>query len=349
MTYLKYILLAVSVCTSISSAAFNYDLELDGIYYTINASSRTATIVSYPDAEGDVVIPDKISYNTQELTVVGIGDEVFEGNEKIISISCQEPKSIGKETFRCCSNLISIRIPCKFNTIIPARAFSQCTNLEYIAPFEGTYTGIDQDAFNSCRSIKRFTIPGHVTSVGVGAFNGFKARHVTIEQSDKELSFLAPNADIVGVFQMVDTICWMRGNTTFVENRGKGALPAKILILGESVNSVGMPFSVSQKVILQSPKPVQMKISFTTSTYINTPLYVPKGSLEKYQNETGWWSSFFVMKEEDDDDASAIKQVSEKPVNPSVYNIKGEKLNAPHKGLNIIKCPNGTMRKVMIE
>ena len=349
MTYLKYILLAVSVCTSIASGAFKYDLELNGIYYTINAGSRTATIVSYPDAEGDVIIPDKISYNTQELTVVGIGDEVFEGNEKIISISCQEPKSIGKETFRCCSNLISIRVPCKFNTIIPARAFSQCTNLEYIAPFEGTYTGIDQDAFNSCRSIKRFTIPGHVTSVGVGAFNGFKARHVTIEQSDKELSFLAPNADIVGVFQMVDTICWMRGNTTFVENRGKGALPAKILILGESVNSVGMPFSVSQKVILQSQEPPQMKISFTTSTYINTPLYVPKGSLEKYQNETGWWSSFFVMKEEDDDDASAIKQVSEKPVNPSVYNIKGEKLNAPHKGLNIIKCPNGTIRKVGVE
>jgi hypothetical protein len=92
-----------------------------------------------------------------------------------------------------------------------------------------------------------------------------------------------------------------------------------------------------------------MDITFTTSTYINTPLYVPKGSLEKYQNETGWWSSFFVIKEEDDDDASAIKQVSEKPVNPSVYNIKGEKLNAPHKGLNIIKCPDGTMRKVAKE
>jgi len=84
---------------------------------------------------------------------------------------------------------------------------------------------------------------------------------------------------------------------------------------------------------------------------MNTPLYVPKGSLEKYKNETGWWSSFFVMKEEgdDDDSASGIKKVSEKPVNPSVYNIKGEKLNAPHKGLNIIKCPDGTMRKVIVK
>lgn len=349
MIYLKYILLAVSICRCISSNAYDYDLELDGIYYTINVSSRTATIVAYPDAKGNVVIPDRITYNTQELKVVGIGDEVFEGNEKIISVSCNEPKSLGKETFRCCSNLISIRVPCKFNTIIPARAFSQCTNLEYIAPFEGTYTGIDQDAFNSCRSIKRFTIPGHVTSVGVGAFNGFKARHITVEDSDKELSFLAPNADIVGVFQMVDTICWMRGNTTFVENRGKGALPAKILILGESVNSVGMPFSVSQKVILQSQEPPQMKISFTTSTYINTPLYVPKGSLEKYQSQSGWWSSFFVMKEEGDDSASGIEQVSEKTVNPRIYNIKGEKLNAPHKGLNIIECQDGTMRKIIIE
>lgn len=347
MVYLKYILLAVSICRCISSNAYDYDLELDGIYYTINVSSRTATIVAYPDAKGNVVIPDRITYNTQELKVVGIGDEVFEGNESIVSISCQEPKSIGKETFRCCSNLISIRVPCKFNTIIPARAFSQCTNLEYIAPFEGTYTGIAQEAFNSCRSIKRFTIPEHVTSVGIGAFNGFKARHITVEDSDKELSFMAPNADIVGVFQMVDTICWMRGNTTFVENRGKGALPAKILILGESVNSVGMPFSVSQKVILQSPNPPQMKISFTTSTYINTPLYVPKGSLEKYQSQLGWWSNFFIIKE--DDSTSSIKVVEEMSGNPTIYNIKGEKIGGLPKGLNIIGFPDGKYRKVLMK
>ena len=157
---------------------------------------------------------------------------------------------------------------------------------------------------------------------------------------------MAPNADIVGIFQMVDTICWMRGNTTFVENRGKGALPAKILILGESVNSVGMPFSVSQKVILQSQEPPQMKISFTTSTYINTPLYVPKGSLEKYQSQSGWWSDFFIIKE--DDTTSSINVVGEMTGNPTIYNIKGEQIKDARKGLNIIKYPDGKVWKVMM-
>ena len=345
MIYLKYILLAISICTCITSKAYNYDLEMDGIYYTINVSNRTATIVAYPNAEGDVVIPDRISYNTQELKVVGIGDEAFEGNEKIISISCQESKSIGKEAFRCCSNLISIQVPCKFNSIIPARTFSQCTSLEYIAPFEGAYTGIDNDAFNSCKSIKCFTISKQVTSIGTGTFNGFRAKHITIEESDKELSFMASNADIIGIFQIVDTICWMRSNTTFVENRGKGVLPAKILILSESVKSVGMPFSVSQKVILQSQDPPQMNVSFTTSTYMNTPLYVPKGSLEQYQNQSGWWSDFFIIKEEDS--TSGTKEVYEKSGNPTFYNIKGEKIENTRKGVNIIKYPDGKVLKVI--
>ncbi len=346
MIYLKYTLLAASICACIGTKAYNYDLELDGIYYTINASSRTATIVAYPDAEGDVVIPDCISYNTQNLTVVGIGNNVFEKNEKIISISCQEPKSIGKATFRGCTNLVSIQIPCVFNPIIPEKTFSQCTNLEYIAPFEGTYSGIYDDAFYNCKSIKRFSISTHVTSVGTGTFYGFRAQHVTIEDSDKELSFMAPNADIVGIFQIIDTLCWMRKKTTFNENRGKGVLPAKILILSESVKSVGMPFSVTQKVILQSQEPPQMDVSFTTSTYMNTPLYVPKGSLEQYQSQSGWWSSFFVIKE---DDASAIKQVSETSGNPTIYNIKGEKIKDTCKGVNIIKHPDGKTRKVVVE
>ena len=349
MTSLKYILLAVSGCTSISSAAFNYDLELDGIYYTINASNRTATIVSYPDAEGNVAIPDKITYNTQELTVDGIGDGVFEGNEKIVSVSCNEPKSVGKATFKDCINLVSIQMPCKFERTIPESAFSGCSNLAQIASIDGTFSSISDEAFMNCKSIRRFTIPKQVSFIGARALYGFNPEYLTIENDryyDNSLGILTNN-NVYSVLLQADTIYWQRKTFTF---HGVGTATAKVLILAETARTITEPISVTQKVITLSPKPVQMNISFTTATYMNTPLYVPKGSLEKYKNETGWWSSFFVMKEEDDDDdsASGIKQVSEKPVNPSVYNIKGEKLNAPHKGLNIIKCPDGTMRKVVV-
>ena len=346
MRYPRYILFAVSICTSISSGAFNYDLELDGIYYTVNVSNRTATVVAYPSAKGDVVIPDCLSYNTQELKVVGIGDGVFEGNEEITSISCDEPKSIGKAAFSGCTNMVSIQMPCVFNSSIPEKTFSQCTSLERIASIEGSFTLINDEAFINCKSIKRFTIPKSVSFISTRAFHGFNPEYLAIENDryvDKSLGILT-NDNVYSILLQADTIFWKRKTVTF---HGVGTASAKVLILAESVKTISAPISATEKVITQSPKPIQMDISFTTSTYMNTPLYVPKGSLEQYQSQSGWWSNFFVIKEEDS--TSGIKEIYEKTGNQTIYNIQGEIIKKTYKGVNIIKCPGGKIRKVIVE
>ena len=43
---------------------------------------RTAKVVAYPNASGDVIIPDTIVYNSQNLKVIEIGANAFERNEK---------------------------------------------------------------------------------------------------------------------------------------------------------------------------------------------------------------------------------------------------------------------------
>lgn len=85
-----------------------YDCEIDGIYYNLDSSTKTA-VVTYDSPyynnsyTGDVVIPASITYNGQSYSVI----------------------SIGNGAFRDCSGLTSITIPNNV-TSIGASAFYQC-------------------------------------------------------------------------------------------------------------------------------------------------------------------------------------------------------------------------------
>ena len=67
MLYMKEFLSKVFVCMSIilhvsTVAAF----EVDGMNFTINAQNRTASVSYLKTYSGDIIIPEKIEYNTQE-------------------------------------------------------------------------------------------------------------------------------------------------------------------------------------------------------------------------------------------------------------------------------------------
>ena len=331
----------MSVWTCVSSYAYKYDLEVGGIYYTVNISKRTATIVAYPGATGKVVIPDEIVYNTRHLKVTGIGDSAFEGNKNITSVSCKEPKYIGKSSFKNCSNLVSLQMPIVIDDSVPEYAFYSCTNLKYIPPFEGGYSNIESFAFCGCKSLKRLTIPGTVSHIGSGAFYNFRAEHLTIEAGDDELQV----SDVwEGGILSADTIYWKRSNTVF---KGyKGTVSARVFVLGESVQKIPKNLFATQKVITLLSEPAPTAVRFDASTYLNTPLCVPSGSLEKYQNQSGWWSNFFVMTEENY--VSGIGQVRAESSNRPLYDIEGVKVGRTNKGLNIVRCSDGKLRKVMM-
>jgi len=70
--------------------------------------------------------------------------------------------------------------------------------------------------------------------------------------------------------------------------------------------------------------------------YFNTILYVPKGCKSKYTSAKGW-ENFKTIKEIGDPDSSSINEVQlDSPSTAVVYTISGQRIEKPHKGINII-------------
>ena len=77
----------LSLCLVLMCAAqlFAYDAYIDGIYYNLHKSAKTAEVTNLTgsyDAKsysGVVVIPSTITYNAQTYSVTTIGDDAFYG------------------------------------------------------------------------------------------------------------------------------------------------------------------------------------------------------------------------------------------------------------------------------
>ena len=142
----------------------------EGIYYRLvdnvlaNEVEVTKGNRSY---EGDIVIPDKISYAGVEYTVTRIGNEAFSDAE---SASIQLPatiQSIGQQAFYSADNLTEIDIPSSVK-YIESRAFYR-TGLEKITLHDGLES-IDDHAFYDNNYLTDFTLPQTLKSIGEQAF-----------------------------------------------------------------------------------------------------------------------------------------------------------------------------------
>lgn len=145
-------------------------------------SGSSVTITGYDgELAGDVTIPNKIG----DCTVTAIGNNAFDGNEKITSVtipgtvkeirqyafrSCKNLKkitlqegveSIGYYAFAGCTNLTEVNLPTTLN-YIENLAFRSCVNLEQIVIPEnskGQETKIQHCAFEFCSKLKKVYFP----------------------------------------------------------------------------------------------------------------------------------------------------------------------------------------------
>jgi len=121
-------LLAVVLLATLASSAA---VKIDGIYYSFDSSSNTATVTnssSYTpkDYSGDVVIPQEVSYDGKTYTVTKIGSYAFE----------------------YCTGLTSVKFP-ETLTSIGVRAFTGCTGLRNLE-FHGGTISLYKNAFFGC-------------------------------------------------------------------------------------------------------------------------------------------------------------------------------------------------------
>ena len=308
----------------IPMSLFAYDFEVGGYYYTVvSASDRTVKVESGP-REGEIIIPEIVSYKGHTMNVIDIDVSAFEGAD-IISVTIPNSiKEIGKYSFRRCYNLKNVFG--KVSANIREYAFADCYELRSIEITDGC-SYIEGGAFDNCKRLKVINIPPSVQFIGRWAFRCQKILDInedaqarkTIIIQDSSNPLIVPGDDnpLAMTTRKFDGSYYL-GRQMITPNKGKvawgeGYEYAKKVEFGDYVNDV---FGIAEafdarylkevwygkrvssipafhdaeltKIVIKNPIPPSVKGTFSNYIILNTDVYVPKESVDVYQAHPVW-------------------------------------------------------------
>ncbi len=316
---------------SLCASAYDFSaVNKDGvyIYYNIVSEEELTCEVTNRNYDrntytGGVVIPETTTYKSKTYSVVAIGNSAFYRGTSLTEITIPNSvTSIGERAFSDCISLTEIINPNSLK-IIGNGAFEYCKSLTEIN-IPDSVTTIGESAFRDCASLTEITIPISVTSIGSLAFsNCTSLTEITIP---------------ISVTSIENSL--FSGCTSLTEV----TLPSYLTNLGSNVFFNCTNLSSLTSLCKISP-------SCNSNTFNGAPtstctLYVPLGSANYYSVATGW-KDFYKIEEIDTsgivgvsvDDAEAI----------GYYTTDGKAVDAPQRGINIMRYSDGTARKVLVK
>ena len=166
-------LLFLFVLTLLPLSASADAVEINGIYYNLNADAKTAEVTTddpnsyFGNYSGEIIIPSEITHDGNKYAVTSIGNGTFSFCKLLTSVTIPNSViSIGHHAFESCRRLTSITIPNSVVTI-GQDAFTFCEDLSSIT-IPNSVTSISERAFSYCYSLTSVTIPSSVIFIGDG-------------------------------------------------------------------------------------------------------------------------------------------------------------------------------------
>ena len=318
--FLSTLLLALPLLASA------YDCQVDGIYYNLIPKGNVAEVTYqkfengfyHSDYSGDVVIPEKFTYEGVEYSVTSIGNYAFYGCTGLTSVTIPNSvtsignwafsrstgltsvtignsvTSIGEYAFLECTGLTSVTIPNSV-TSIGEYAFLECTGLTSVT-IPNSMTYIRYQVFYGCTGLTSVTIPNSVTSIGDRVFEGCTGlTSVTIPNSVTYIGGSA-FASCTGL-----TSVTIPNSVTEIANSAfSNCTGLTSLTIGSGVRYIyGQAFAECNKLeevyCLAENVPSTGTNAFEKSYPEYMTLYVPASSLNAYKT-TEPWSQFGTIK-----------------------------------------------------
>lgn len=264
-------------------------VEINGIYYNLVDKAKSAEVTSNPNKySGEVVIPESVTYEGTEYSVVSIGDKAFEYCSGLSSVTIPNGvTSIGGSAFWYCSSLTSVTIPDGV-TSIGNSAFVQCSGLTSI-DIPNSVTSIGGNAFSGCSGLTSLTIPSSVTFIDMYTFQGCSGlTTVTIPNTITSIGTQAfrgcSSLTSLNIPNSVTSI----GNYSF-----EGCSSLTSLSLGTGIsgiyNSAFANCHELKDVYCYAEKVPFTKTDAFDGSYIDyVTLHVPDASVASYKNTAPW-------------------------------------------------------------
>ncbi len=367
---MKRLVLFTLLMMLMSLSAFSHDIEVknaDGvtIYYnymndgTELAVTYQGSSVSYSNEyQGNVVIPEKVTYMNRTRKVTSIGALAFCECSRLISVTIPNSvTSMGRYVFYECKSLTSISVESgneKYDSRNNCNAIIETASNTLIAGCKNTtipnsVTSIGDGAFFQCSSLSSITIPNSVTSIGEWAFykcTGLTS--ITIPNSVTSIGYSAfygcSGLTSIEIPNSVTSI----GGSAFYQCSGLTSVT-----IGSGVVSIGYSAfdgaDISTVVsLIENPIKIEGNTyaeyrNFSQNTFNNATLYVPKGTIEKYKSTEGW-KDFAKIEEIDVTNISII--IPDEEHSSSMYLLNGIKANDGNLGRGIY-IQNG--KKVLVK
>lgn len=157
-------------------------VNLEGVVYKEIEPGKMQLVEWTKDISWDEVIgiPEIVTYDGKEYTVVSIGDNAFynnDGKQRIAKVVFPDTiESIGENAFRFCTRMKSLNLP---------------PNLKEVG----------NTAFWDCYASGELTIPASVTRIGIEAFRGMKISSLIILNPDTvyERNVFSDNQSLVSI------------------------------------------------------------------------------------------------------------------------------------------------------